>query len=443
MYTGRILNTDDITIVGRFTNTMKDLSSSTFCVPVIDKYSPVAFALANDVHWHHETAKHCGVETTLRYILKTAYIIEGRSVVKAVKKSCERCRYLEKRTIAVEMGPVSQHNLTIAPAFFASQVDLAGPFLSYSNHYKRTTVKIWLVIFCCSTTSSTNIKVMEDYSTTSFIQAFTRFSCDVGYPSILLCDEGSQLVKACQEMNLNFRDIQHKLHKEVNVQFEVCPVGGHNEHGKVERRIKEVKISIEKSMNKDRLSIIQWETLASIIANSINNLPLAIGSITSDLENLDLITPNRLKLGRNNERSPIGPVVTAKPTRVIKENQRIFDCWFENWMLSHVPKLLKQQKWFRNDTPVKVDDIVLFLKQDGPISSDYKYGIVKTVEFSKDGLIRRALIQYRNENENVFRETFRSVRSIVVIHHVDEINLLKELGLAANKADVRYQINSK
>ena len=55
---------------------------------------------------------------------------------------------------------------------------------------------------------------------------------------------------------------------------------------------------------KERLSILQWETLAAEISNSINNIPLAIGKITGDLENLDLITPNRLQLGRNNDRRP-------------------------------------------------------------------------------------------------------------------------------------------
>ena len=79
---------------------------------------------------------------------------------------------------------------------------------AYSPHQKRTTIKIWLSVFCCSTTSATSIKVMDDYSSTSFIQAFTRFSCGVGYPKVLLPDEGSQLMKSCDTMKLNFQDIK-------------------------------------------------------------------------------------------------------------------------------------------------------------------------------------------------------------------------------------------
>jgi len=66
---------------------------------------------------------------------------------------------------------------------------------------------------------------------TSFIQSFIRFSCEVGYvgyPKMLLLDEGSQLVKGCGDMKLNFYDIKHQLHHDIAVDFDVCTVGGHH-----------------------------------------------------------------------------------------------------------------------------------------------------------------------------------------------------------------------
>ena len=206
------------------------------------------------------------------------------------------------------MGPLSTANLNIAPAFYSTQVDLCGPFISYSNHHKRTTIKIWLTVFCCTTTSATKIKVMDDYSTNSFVQAFIRFACEVGYPKLLLTDEGSQLVAACDKMQLSFRDSQQKLYNDVKVEFKVCPVGDHHMHGKVERKIQEIKKSIETSLFKDRLSVLQWETLCAEISNTINDLLLALGKITGDFDQMDLLTPNRLMLGRNNDRSPTVPL---------------------------------------------------------------------------------------------------------------------------------------
>ena len=124
--------------------------------------------------------------------------------------------------------------------------------------------------------------------------------------------------------------------------------------------------------------------------------------------------------------------------RTIDENQRIFDSWFENWLLVHVPKLLKQQKWYHSDDAVKSGDIVLFLENEGSYRGDYKYGIVKSVTRSKDGLARKACIQYKNNKENTFRETNRSIRSIVLIHQIDETNITAELGRIANNLDIQY-----
>ena len=76
----------------------------------------------------------------------------------------------------------------------------------------------------------------------------------------LLPDEGSQLVKGCKDMQLSFLDIQSHLNIEYGVQFETCLVGGHNMHGKVERKIRTVKESIEKKLQGHRLSILQWES---------------------------------------------------------------------------------------------------------------------------------------------------------------------------------------
>ena len=88
------------------------------------------------------------------------------------------------------------------------------------------------------------------------------------------------------------------------VTFDTCPVGARNCYVEVERRIRHIRESLDKSCQNERLCILQWETTSSEIANAKNDLPLAL-FIASDYENMDLLTPNRLKLGRNNERSPV------------------------------------------------------------------------------------------------------------------------------------------
>ena len=49
-YNGRILPTEKVTSTFEMSDVMKDLSSSTFFVPVIDKHSPLAYSIVDDVH---------------------------------------------------------------------------------------------------------------------------------------------------------------------------------------------------------------------------------------------------------------------------------------------------------------------------------------------------------------------------------------------------------
>ena len=128
---------------------------------------------------------HSGVETVWRYVLKTRFIFFRRNLKKR-KTQCERCRYLTKKVIDVGMGPISKYSITIAPAFYATQSDKWGPFKSNSLHHKRATIKIWLIVYCCISTSTAKIKVMDHYSAQAFNKAFIRFSCKVGYPKCMV-----------------------------------------------------------------------------------------------------------------------------------------------------------------------------------------------------------------------------------------------------------------
>ena len=293
------------------------------------------------------------------------------------------------------MGPIQNVNLCIAPAFYACQIDIFGPFKSYSNVNKRVTVKVWLLVFCCCTTGGIDVRVMEDYSTVSFIQAFIRFSCRFGYPKFVFPDEGSQLVNGCENMNYSFTDSKQKLSVEYGVQYIACPVGAHYVHGKVERKIRQVKKCIRVNVENERLSIIQWETLMQQISNSINNLPIGLKNKVEAIEHLDIITPNRLILGRNNERCPNAPLVISGDHKgLIECNANIFKAWFKAWIISYVPSLIERPKWHKSDRNVSVGDVVLFLKSEREFDEQYQYGIISSVHRGQDGHIRRVDEEY-------------------------------------------------
>ena len=372
--------------------------------------------------------------------LHSAHVIDGRNLAKRLTKACIKCRILHKKGVKVAMGPIRDENLKVAPPFYYAQVDLCGIFKAYSPANKRATLKVWFAVFCCTVTGAVDCRVMENYNTDSFVLAFIRFACRFGYPKMLMPDEGSQLVKACKDMILIFSDLPHKIETEYGVEFKTCPVGAHYVHGKVERKIQQIKLSLEKVLNNNRLSILQWETLGQQISNSINNLPIGLGNKKDMLDTLDILTPNRLLLGRNNSRSPTTPLeITGDFRGIINSNSKIVEAWFKEWLVSYVPSLIQQPKWFVSDRSIRVGDIVLFLKAEKDFEREYQYGIiVKTVE-GRDGLIRTVEIQYQNHSEQTKRTTKRGVRDIIIIHPVEDIGLSAELNELAKSAENKIE----
>ena len=63
-----------------------------------------------------------------------------------------------------------------------------------------------------------------------------------------------------------------------------CPVGAHYVHGKVERKIRDIKKCLQKTMDESRFSVLQWETLGQQISNSINSTPICLGNKVNMLE---------------------------------------------------------------------------------------------------------------------------------------------------------------
>ena len=134
--------------------------------------------------------------------------------------------------------------------------------------------------------------------------------------------------------------------------------------------------------------------------------------------------------------------VTRNPSKFLEDNVKIFNSWFETWFVSQVPKLMDHPKWFKTEYHLQVGDIVLFLKKEGLLNETYQYGTIKSTDIGRDGKIRGAVVRYRNHNENPDRETHRAVRQLIMIHRVDELNILQELGEIAIIADMKLKLNN-
>jgi hypothetical protein len=436
-FSGRLLNTG---AVNALEEVMFDLSPVTFCRPILDRYSPVAYAIMVEMHWAR--VHHLNATTTYRESLETAYIIRGRDLAQEVRNGCKFCARYKAKLVEVEMGKIHESRLTIAPLFTYCQVDLLGPYEARCEHNHRAVVKVWGVVFKDPASGAVFVHAMQKYDTSAFVQAYTRFAARFGHPKKLFPDEGSQLIKACTSMELSWIDVSKTLNSKygVGVEFEACPVGGHNYHGQVERSIREIKKLFDTVYKGVKLDLLGFETAFAFVSNELNNLPLCIGSKYRDLDNLDLITPNRLIQGRANKRAMSGPCTVDKPSKMLEKMHQVFEAWWQAWYKERLTDFVVQPpKWLRSDPNLKVGDIVIFQKkgQEQVLGSPiWAVGRVEEAAVSKsDGKVREIVIQYRNPGESKFRTTRRAARSVALLSREEDLDLMQELNAAARAAD--------
>ena len=133
-------------------------------------------------------------------------------------------------------------------------------------------------------------------------------------------------------------------------------------------------------------------------------------------------------------------LVSNELDKFMKLNRRVFASWFEAWLISHVPRLIEQPKWFNDSFDIAEGDVALFLKHEGSITGDYQYGMIDKVNRGNDEKVRSVNVRYRNAKEDIDRITHRTVRQLVMIHPIDDINLLSELHEIATIADMKQKM---
>ena len=420
------LNLPDLNLIGIKSN-----------VPVVDRFSPLAYTIANHIHW--DVAKHKGIESCNRISLCHVNILQSANLFKEIGEECLRCRMKRKKTIEVPMGPVSDHQLRVCPPFWATQADIFGPIQVYVPGYERNTrgrnalaAKCWVLTFVCPVTRLTNLQVIEKSDHVGIVDGITRLSCEIGIPKFIMIDQDAALLKAVQGVEFDYMDTKFKLHTDWGIEFSVCPVAGHNQHGQVERRIRSVQESLnEAGLKNKKFTATGLQTLLKLVENQINNLPLGF-SFGKDQDNtplLKMLSPNMLRVGRINERALDGPMrLPSCSAELLQQVERMYSSWFRIWNDSYVPKLMFQPKWWRQECDLKEEDVVLFQKKDGELDNAWSLGRIDQLVKSRDGLSRRAVIRYQNAKENFMRTSDRHIRSLIKVWAVDDQNVDEDLA---------------
>ena len=137
------------------------------------------------------------------------------------------------------------------------------------------------------------------------IQALERHASRHGIPAVIFDDNGTQL-KTLSQARFSLESADRQVQESMGMRILESNPKSLEERGRVERQIRMICDTLTKVGISEHTSMtaLQWETLFSKVVNTLDNLPIAKGNATST-GNLgsEIITANRIKLGRNNFRS--------------------------------------------------------------------------------------------------------------------------------------------
>ena len=333
------------------------------------------------------------------------------------------------KTIELEMSRHSAARTIIAPPFYNIMVDIAYGFKGQPFKNARKTVKYYALVIVCLLTSATNILLLEGIETQDIVSALERHSSRYGVPSCIYIDQGTQL-KALKHAKFNSRNLETQLMERLDIRVIVSVAKQHQERGRVESKIKIVRETLDRigELNDLPQTAIQWETLFSKVANTIDNTPIAKGNSTNGVDaGFEVLTPNRIKLGRNNYRAMEGEGVnlemSANHQKLLDRNKEIYRIWYQLYIDNIWQFSLKPSKWPRSDELPIIGDIVVFIYKEvqSYVKSDAEWRIGKVVKI-EDRSVSIEFVAGTKKNGKVTKNVLnRNPRDVCILLSPEEL----------------------
>ena len=154
----------------------------------------------------HEQVSHQGRLLTEGAIRAAGYwIMGGRHTVSSVIYQCVTCRRIRGRVVTQKMGDLPQDRLQSCPPFSYVGVDVFGQWYVTARRTRGgcANSKRWAVLFTCLGSRAIHIEVIEEMTTSSFINSLRRFIALRGPVKQLRSDRSSNFVGAAKELGLN------------------------------------------------------------------------------------------------------------------------------------------------------------------------------------------------------------------------------------------------
>lgn len=385
----------------------------------------------------HEENLHIGPAGLLAIIRQKFWLLNGRSTVRKITRSCISCYRTKPRKIQQLMGNLPDFRVTPAMPFEYTGVDYAGPMMVREGKYRPKIVKGYISVFVCLVTKNIHLELVSNLTTEAFLAALDRFINRRGLTRMILSDNATNFRGASNELHELYQQFQTGvtmnkitdllLPREIEWRF--IPPRAPNFAGLMEAAVKSVKSHLKRTLQNAILTFEEFATLLSHIESILNSRPLY--ALSSDPKDQMPITPAHLQLGRALEPIPKPPYLDIKENRLTRWQylNLLRDRFWKAWSREYLSTLQIRGKWTKTATNLVPGMVVLMIEDNIPPQS-WKYGkIIKTYP-GDDFLVRVADVKTAS---GIFK---RSISKLAPLPTKDNEDLQRDGEISTFSSDI-------
>ncbi|KAL0149811.1 hypothetical protein M9458_054859 [Cirrhinus mrigala] len=346
---------------------------------------------------------HPGPERVFGEIRRNFWILRGREAVRKQQHLCKDCQKWKNQPVIPKMADLPPARLRLLkPLFYSTGMDCFGPF---QIKIGRRCEKRWGIIFKCLTTRSVHLDLLTSIDTDSFLMALRRFVARRGTPAELYSDHGTNFHGGQRELQETFLSLtpQIQLHlAKQKISFHFNPPGAPHFGGAWEREIKSVKTALRVTVSSQVVTEEVLQTVLIEVEGVLNSKPL--GYISSNVADLDPVTPNYLLMGRPDSSLPfvVYPATELmgrrrwRQSQVLISSDQLADQFWLSFIRHYLPTLQTRNKWHKDTSDLSAGTIVMLIDPQLPRALWLVGKVAKTFPGS-DGHIRAAEIQVKDK----------------------------------------------
>ena len=372
------------------------------------------------VRHHHSKVQHQGRHFTEGAVRASGlWLVGAKRCIGKVLSNCVTCKKLRGKVEEQKMCDLPAERLQSDPPFSYVGLDVFGPWEVSARRTRggHANAKRWAVLFTCLCTRAVHIEVVEEMSTSSFINALRRLFALRGQAKQLHSDRGTNFIGACRELGMNtqVQGCVQKFLQDQKCAWVFNPPHSSHMGGAWERLIGVARRILDCMLLQSGRARLTHEVLVTFMAEItaiINARPLV--PVSSDPEHPFILTPSMLLTQRAGTTST--PQCDFSQNELLKHQwkrvQYLAEEFWNRWRKEYLTTLQPRQKWQQKRPDIKEGDVVL-LKEKQVRRNEWPMGVVVNTVLSKDGLVRKAEIKV--VHEGVTKIFYRPITEMVLL----------------------------